>query len=409
MGVDTLTNIIGPVFGILPTTSPSVLNASDFTSDFEMGNGINFIKLSPTTFQFDVESDPGQTWTADFYVKINQHAKNNAPIIKARNRWGIYVPYIYEHTANVRPIYSYDQVNWFRVPSASYDSVSDVLTFQAPTFTQDTVWLALQFPYHYSTDYASDRARWSSNPLVAFSVIGKSIQNRNIELFTITNSSSTLPESTKKVFYVTGTNHPIEWNAMWRVRGIIEWALSNDPEAIRFRDTSILKATLTKNPDGWVNGYFRTNVAGKDMNRDWQSTGANAALEQPETYAVHHDIDTYAATHPITLFLDSHTGESGDMLFRPVAMPNDASIAALNTILKSLDTPNYIQDSIFDDIFPLTTFSNAMYEQYGSAGSRSFFMENGGLRHNNGNFVTKESAQEVGKIFIKAFFKWLVP
>lgn len=50
--------------------------------------------------------------------------------------------------------------------------------------------------------------------------------------------------------------------------------------AMEFRKHFVIKAFPMLNPDGVVNGHWRHNAMGVDLNRDWQN------FNQPETRAV---------------------------------------------------------------------------------------------------------------------------
>ena len=401
--------LTGNVFADITGNAAGDLTAADFSGDFEMGNGMNFVQNGTNTYQIDAEPSPFGTLTGNIYFKVTNVLGKN-PIFNVRFNHGVNTLYqaaFFFQKAH----YSYDQRNWNIITNTPL-SATNVWTINSPTFTQNTVWIAIQVPYHYSTDYNEDRSRWVASPFVTKKVLGKSVENLDIELFTVTNPSSPIPESTKKVYYVVSLAHPSEYFAAWRVRGMIEWALSSDPEAIRFRDVAILKATLTSNVDGWVNGHLRTNSLGRDMNRNYSTTGANSVLEMPEQFAIHKDIDDYMASNHINVLLDSHTdlGQGADYLMRPAAMPNDAAIASLTSLMRSVDTANYLSDVAPPvDTFPLSTLSNALYAQYKSRGLKAFIIEGGGLKHANGVYITKTSQTISGGVMLKAFHLWLSP
>lgn len=56
------------------------------------------------------------------------------------------------------------------------------------------------------------------------------------------------------------------------MEGIIDFLTSDDKIANILRDKFIFKITPMLNPDGVIHGNYRTNLAGIDLNRVWDST-----------------------------------------------------------------------------------------------------------------------------------------
>lgn len=55
------------------------------------------------------------------------------------------------------------------------------------------------------------------------------------------------------------------------MKGVIDFLISNNPEAIYLRKNYIFKIIPMKNPDGVIYGNFRCNLAGVDLNRSWSN------------------------------------------------------------------------------------------------------------------------------------------
>jgi murein tripeptide amidase MpaA len=53
--------------------------------------------------------------------------------------------------------------------------------------------------------------------------------------------------------------------------GIINFLISNDPIAAILRSRFVFKLFPMVNPDGVIHGNYRTNLAGVDLNRVWDS------------------------------------------------------------------------------------------------------------------------------------------
>ena len=56
--------------------------------------------------------------------------------------------------------------------------------------------------------------------------------------------------------------HPGESNASWMMKGIIDFLVSQAPEAQVLRDCFEFKIVPMQNPDGVINGNYRCSLAG---------------------------------------------------------------------------------------------------------------------------------------------------
>ena len=54
------------------------------------------------------------------------------------------------------------------------------------------------------------------------------------------------------------------------VHGVIDYLLSDDPEAVEIRDKFIIKVIPMLNPDGVIHGNYRVSLLGVDLNRRWK-------------------------------------------------------------------------------------------------------------------------------------------
>ena len=54
------------------------------------------------------------------------------------------------------------------------------------------------------------------------------------------------------------------------MKGVIDFLISNNPEAKTLRDNFVFKIIPMLNPDGVINGNYRCSLAGCDLNRRWK-------------------------------------------------------------------------------------------------------------------------------------------
>lgn len=188
---------------------------------------------------------------------------------------------------------SYDQRDWFRVPSRFEEGA---LKFDIePQHGQ--IWFAYFEPYSRErhSQLIEDAQRLAGAELFA---TGKSIEGRPIELLRISRN----PQAQRKIWLIA-QQHPGEHMAEWFMQGLLE--------RLQRRDDAELNALLEKadlylvpnmNPDGAFRGHLRTNVAGRDLNRAWQSA---SEADSPEVYFVQQQMRAVG----VDLFLDIHGDE----------------------------------------------------------------------------------------------------
>ena len=73
----------------------------------------------------------------------------------------------------------------------------------------------------------------------------------------------------KKAVLITSRVHPGETQASFSLEGMVNWILSDIPEAREMRANYIIYVMPMLNIDGVVHGNQRTNLAGFDLNRKW--------------------------------------------------------------------------------------------------------------------------------------------
>lgn len=188
---------------------------------------------------------------------------------------------------------SYDQVNWFRVPSR-FDE--NGLHFGLEP-TQSHIWFAYFEPYSRARHDALIRqaVEAAGAEIVA---TGKSLEGRDIPLLKVSRN----PQAQRRV-WIIAQQHPGEHMAEWFMEGIIERLKQRqDPELECLLDAADLYLVPNMNPDGAYRGHLRTNAAGKDLNRAWQSA---SEAETPEVHFVQQQMRRIG----VDLFLDIHGDE----------------------------------------------------------------------------------------------------
>ena len=107
------------------------------------------------------------------------------------------------------------------------------------------------------------------------SVIGHSVQGRPLHMLSLG-----APDA-RRVLLVLGRQHPPETTGSQALMGFVDALAADSPLARDFRAQVRVLVVPLLNPDGVVEGNWRGNINGQDLNRDW------GPFTQPETRAVH--------------------------------------------------------------------------------------------------------------------------
>lgn len=198
-----------------------------------------------------------------------------------------------------RALASYDRERWFRIPT-SFDG--QALTLRH-TPERRTVYYAYFAPYPLERHNALiHRAETSRRARVT--CIGKSLEQRPIDVVEVGKVGG----PRRKVWIIT-RQHSGETQGEWLVEGLLGRLLDErDPLSDALLDRAVFYIVPNMNPDGSARGNFRTNVAGRDLNREWMAPSEQAS---PEVLCVR---DTLGATG-VDLFLDFHGEETAPCAF----------------------------------------------------------------------------------------------
>lgn len=93
----------------------------------------------------------------------------------------------------------------------------------------------------------------------------RTLAGNRCEYITITNKEKTIVKDRnlqKKGVFISARVHPGESNSSWMMKGIIDFLVSSEPEAILLRDNFVFKIVPMLNPDGVINGNYRCSLVG---------------------------------------------------------------------------------------------------------------------------------------------------
>ncbi len=287
-------------------------------SDFEGGNIGKVDHVSPTHIQCALQGQTDQdhrnrqaNW---YYFELTNlpHAQVTVELVNLAGEYNYHSP-AYAVNKDTRPVYSYDDVTWthFTNDQVSWDDKQEHLVLHLEP-KSDHVWIAHVPPYtNKNLTQLLDSFR--SSPYLEKQNVGRTVQNREMVLLTITNPK--LPESKKKVIWLMFRQHAWETGSSWAGDGAVRFLLSSDPRAARIRDENIFKIFPMADPDGVATGGVRFNKNGFDLNRNWDTINPRT---MPEIASQHQAILGWLDSgHHVDLFLSLHNTETGEYLEAP--------------------------------------------------------------------------------------------
>ena len=171
-------------------------------------------------------------------------------------------------------VISQDGRAWQSVPLESLPENRVQLRVQMPG---PRLYVARVEPYRLS-DLDKFLAGIRTNRLVQLSVIGKTVQGRQLEIIRLGN-----PQAPFRVF-LRARAHAWEPGGNWVVEGLVGRLLENDADARKYLGRYCVYILPMANKDGVALGRTRFNLQGKDLNRDWDKP-ADPALA-PENFAL---------------------------------------------------------------------------------------------------------------------------
>jgi len=182
-----------------------------------------------------------------------------------------------------RYLYSYDQTEWHYFDYGHAATEAYYFHNNQP-FTQDEVYIAYSLPYPLSRTQAHVAAV-AQSPFVAPTISGgdgfvvgrtaggkddldRIIAPNDLYGFKINDPSSS---HEKKKVLLAGGNHPCETPGSHALEGMIDFLLSDSPQAVSLRRMADFFVYPQVNPDGRIAGYYRSTPENpsKDYNRYW--------------------------------------------------------------------------------------------------------------------------------------------
>lgn len=257
--------------------------------DFDSGNIQVLDASDPRLVRLAIRPDTNSSHLQWFHFKVSgltlgqthRFSLDNAHESSYKNAWDGY-----------HAVASYDQQNWFRVPS-SFDGKALAFDFTAE---QPEAWFAYFEPYPRARhNQLIERAL--KIPGVELLASGRSVQGRDIPLLRASKGAGA-----KRKLWLIAQQHPGEHMAEWFMEGVIDRLEGNDATLQRLLAEADLYLIPNMNPDGAFLGHLRTNFKGKDLNRAWQDASVELS---PEVFFAQSQMKL----HGVDAFIDVHGDE----------------------------------------------------------------------------------------------------
>ncbi len=265
------------------------------SSSFDAG-AIEVVSLAdPGDIQLTICSDNAAGFAQWFHFRL-QGAAGVPVTLRFLNAGQCAFPKGWE---GYRVLASHDRQHWTRIDT-SFDG--QVMTARLTPATH-SVYFAYFEPYSYERhlDLIGSAAQ---SDHVQLQHLGATLDGRDMTLLRITDAHSATTAADKRKVWLIARQHPGETMAEWFVEGFLERLLDGDDPVSRvLLKHCVFCVVPNMNPDGAVRGNLRTNAAGANLNREWQSPSLE---KSPEVFLVREAMQQAG----VDLCLDAHGDES---------------------------------------------------------------------------------------------------
>jgi murein tripeptide amidase MpaA len=255
-------------------------------------------EVEPGQIELTLHSDPGSEGFMRWYSFRVQDALGDTLTFRITNAADASASGAWEYN---RPVVSSDGgETWHRIADTSYDA--GVFAFSHVP-ASESEWIAYVPVYNYSR-WLELVERVSDHPRVAEArVVGESLDGHPIHMLRITDPSAR--GEIRPAIWAVARQHPAETGGSWKMEGLIEWLLSDDPLAAAMLERGEVRLLGFLNPDGVLIGNYRGNRAGVNLNRVWDEPDART---EPEIVAVRNEmLEFVEGGGEITFFVDLHS------------------------------------------------------------------------------------------------------
>jgi hypothetical protein len=260
-----------------------------FESRFESGNLKRATQIGPFEYELLLKPDSNTSgYMQWFYFSISKLTQgstvrlNIINMYKPKSLFGCGMrPLMYSSiraaSHNIGWVRCGKNIKYFETQTSGYEGLH-TLSFEFEVQEADDVlYIAQCFPFtwSYQQKYLSDvLATHESKGIVKRELLCESLNGNRCDVLIITDfglEQSSADQVLRPCIFLTARVHPGESNSSWIMKGIIDHLLGDTDvaKALRARFYVVLVPML--NPDGVINGNYRCDLAGFDLNRNWKN------------------------------------------------------------------------------------------------------------------------------------------
>jgi len=302
-------HLLGPLLSLFlvpcfPTACDSGTEVKEspalIVTDFEGASLGSAVRRNESTFHLNLRGDTNSGSMRWYSFRIQGDERGlfsfrilNAGDASASSAWAFDRPLVSVNGGST----------WERIADTDYDG--QVFTFwYAPRTGSD--WVAYQPVYNFSRWEAWLGQHQDDAAVDSVRVIGTTLGGRPVHLVKITDRS--VPDTEKTAVWVIARQHASEVGGSWAAEGLLQWLVGTDPQAAELRRRAVFYMIPFMNPDGVALGNYRTNGAGRDINREWLARNPSTA---PSVAAAATEMEGFVAGGgTVTLFADFHSASS---------------------------------------------------------------------------------------------------
>ncbi|XP_075785025.1 cytosolic carboxypeptidase 2 isoform X3 [Pelodiscus sinensis] len=258
-----------------------------FESRFESGNLQKAVRVGPYEYELTLRTDLYTSkHTQWFYFQVRNtrsdvtYRFSIVNLMKPKSLYSMGMkPLLYserdaqEHGVGWRREGS--NIRYFRCSSEEGQALYCLTWTARFPHDHDTCYFAHFYPYTFS-DLQRYLLALTSDPVRSqyckLRVLCSSLAGNTVYLLTITSPSrNPAAMAAKRAVVLSARVHPGETNGSWVMRGFLDFILSDSPDAQLLRELFIFKVVPMLNPDGVIVGNYRCSLAGRDLNRNYQT------------------------------------------------------------------------------------------------------------------------------------------
>lgn len=265
----------------------------EIITSFESGNGKNIKEIEKNHFYLETNGE-SSSYAGYFCFKVVNPEKRDIEL-KVDIRCDSEIEYTEDDRKSFLqgkpPVWIYNGERWEKLWEYKKEDLTLYLDLKVPA--GKTLLVTNMAPLFYTefTNWLQERFKKENKGRLYN--IGKTFEGRDIFLVSFGDSSSN-----HRVLIISGL-HGTEFPGIWASKGIIEFLLSDSPEAEKIRKNFAIDIIPYGNPDGTVAGKQRTNAQGIDLHREANPEKEPLAVEVKAFWE-------WIEKHPPFLYINLH-------------------------------------------------------------------------------------------------------